>query len=111
MNGFYNNKYRTESARLKYWDYSNPGWYYVTICTKNKKYWFGNIKKGKMYLNKIGEIANTLWQNIPLHFLFVESDYFTIMPNHIHGILILKEQHRRDVACSIFTATKHYEQI
>ena len=53
----YKSKYRIESSRLKDWDYSTPWWYYVTICTKNFKCWFGNVNNGKMLLNDIGKIS------------------------------------------------------
>ncbi len=51
----FKNKYRVETTRLKDWDYSNPGWYYVTICTKEHKIMFGYIESRKMFLNKIGQ--------------------------------------------------------
>lgn len=85
----FRNKYRIESARLKYWDYSTPSWYYVTINTKNKVHWFGKVSDAKMILNKQGIIANDFWLDIPKHYKTVELDEFVIMPNHIHGILIL----------------------
>ncbi|MEJ2617490.1 MAG: hypothetical protein P8Z35_21230, partial [Ignavibacteriaceae bacterium] len=63
----FRNKYRVESQRLKYWNYSSPGWYYVTICTKNMKCWFGEIEDGKMVLNELGKIVEETWKNIPEH--------------------------------------------
>jgi putative transposase len=85
----FRNKYRVESQRLKYWDYSTPGWYYVTICTKNMKCWFGKIENGKMVLNELGKIVVETWKNIPEHYKKIELDYFVIMPNHMHGIMII----------------------
>ncbi|QQS38347.1 MAG: transposase [Ignavibacteriales bacterium] len=85
----YKNKFRIASTRLKEWDYSTPSWYYVTICTKFMKHWFGEIKNDEMVLNDAGKIVETLWNTIPDHYKNVELDEFVIMPNHIHGIIIL----------------------
>jgi len=89
--GTFKNKYRIESARLHGWDYSIPWWYYVTICTKNMNPWFGEVKKGKMVLNDVGKIAFKLFEEIPIHFKYVDIDYFVIMPNHVHGIIIIED--------------------
>ena len=85
----YKNTYRIESARLKEWDYSSPWWYYITINTKDHREWFGKIMKEKMILNEIGKTAEGFWKKIPNHFQNVELDYFIIMPNHLHGIIII----------------------
>ena len=87
----YKNKYRTDSTRLKSWDYKNPWWYYVTICTNNHKEWFGEILNSKMMLNDLGKMASEYWLKIPFHYPEVELDEFIIMPNHLHGIIILNE--------------------
>ena len=87
----YQNKFRIESSRLKDWDYSTPWWYYVTICTKDMKCWFGKVENGKMTYSKIGEKAVEFFINIPEHFPSSEIDYFIIMPNHAHGIIIVKD--------------------
>lgn len=87
----FKNKYRTNSIRLKSWDYTNPWWYFVTVCTKNHKEYFGEIKNTKMVLNDIGRIAEKYWFEIPQHYEIVELDYFVIMPNHLHGIIIINE--------------------
>jgi len=78
-----------KTNRLKDYDYSQPWWYYITICTKDKIEWFGEIKKGKIKLNQYGEIAYQYWEDIPKHFPNVELNEYIIMPNHIHGIVIL----------------------
>lgn len=88
----YHNKYRIPSARLQSWDYGNNGAYYITICTKNRIHFFGNIidtDVPTMQLNAFGEIAHKYWMEIPDHFPFVELANFVIMPNHTHGILII----------------------
>lgn len=87
----YQNKYRIEPARLENWIYSLSGYYYVTLCTKNREYYFGHIAEGKMILSDIGKMAEKYWKEIPVHFPFVSLDEFIIMPNHIHGIVILEK--------------------
>ncbi|HNF28553.1 MAG TPA: hypothetical protein PKV80_29075, partial [Leptospiraceae bacterium] len=83
----YKNKFRIESARLKAWDYSTPGCYFITICTKNREPYFGKIEDGEMYLSDIGAIAENFWKEIPKHFPNIQLDESVIMPDHIHGIL------------------------
>lgn len=83
----FRNQYRTESIRLKHWDYSNPGLYFVTICTKKMQPWFGTVFKRKMILNETGEIAHNEWMKTELLRDNVQLDEFVIMPNHIHGII------------------------
>ena len=83
----YKNKYRIETTRLKDWDYSSNGYYYVTICTKNREHYFGEIKDDAMMLSGTGMIAEKIWHEIPDHFPFVILDEFIIMPNHLHGII------------------------
>ena len=95
----YQNKYRTETARLKSWDYTNPWWYFVTICTKNHKEYFGEIKNEKMVLNELGKIAEQEIRKIELLRDNVEVDYYVVMPNHIHMIIILNEIKCRDNKC------------
>ena len=85
----YQNKYRIESARLKEWDYKNAGWYYVTVCTKNHISWFGKVINCKMILNKLGKIVAREWRQTESIRKNIELDYFVVMPNHIHGILII----------------------
>jgi putative transposase len=93
-------KYRTKSARLDYWDYSSDGWYFVTICTRNRNEFFGEIRNGIMGLNEIGCTAMEFWKDIPNHFGNVFLDEWIVMPNHIHGIIVINNQtnQRRDEA-------------
>ncbi len=111
----FKNKYRVESARLKNWDYGWNGKYFVTIVTKFRKHYFGEIINGEMDLLEIGKYAKKCWCEIPEHFPFVILDEFQIMPNHIHGIIVLnkngdckqinRNRNRRDVACNVSTIT------
>ena len=85
----FHSKYRIESTRLKAWDYSSSAAYFVTLCTLNKEQYFGEIANEKMHWSPLGIAANDCWLAIPQHFPFVELDVFTVMPNHVHGILKL----------------------
>lgn len=89
MSDKFQNKYRTASARLQTWDYAWDAAYFVTICTKNREHYFGEIENEVMNLSGIGIIADVLWQEIKNHAKNIQLGEFTIMPNHIHGIVIL----------------------
>lgn len=82
-------KYHRRSIRLKDYDYSQPGGYFVTVCTKNRECMFGEIIDGAMDLNDLGEIVQKCWKDLPDHFPHIELDTFTIMPSHVHGIIML----------------------
>ncbi len=77
-----------KNQRLKNFDYSQNGFYFVTICTKNRENYFGEIVDGKMILNEYGKIAEQNWKNILNHYQNVDIDEFVVMPNHIHGIIL-----------------------
>ena len=79
-----------KQIRLKDYDYSKSGYYFVTICTRYREEWFGKVKSGITHLSKFGEFAKNFWSEIPEHFEDVEMDEFSIMPNHAHGILIIE---------------------
>lgn len=83
------NKYRVETTRLQKWDYGWNGFYYITICTANRKHYFGKIVDGKMQFSEIGEMAKKYWDEIPQHFPFVKLDAFIIMPDHVHEIIVI----------------------
>ncbi|MBD3626682.1 transposase [Cyclobacterium sp.] len=85
----YKNKYRNASARAQWWDYGWNGAYFITICTRGREHFFGEIDNGIMKLSPMGVIADILWHEIPNHASFVGLGDFVVMPNHIHGILIL----------------------
>jgi REP element-mobilizing transposase RayT len=87
----FKSKYRIESSRLKDYDYSKPGGYFITTVTKNRKCYFGNVINDKMVLNEFGNIVNNYWKEIPKHFPYVAIDEYSVMPNHVHGILILDD--------------------
>ena len=77
------------SIRLKGFDYSQEGFYFITICCENRKHRFGEIENGEMILNECGQIAYNEWVKLSERFPNFELDVFQIMPNHIHGIIAL----------------------
>lgn len=85
----FQNKYRISSARLQHWDYGSNAIYFVTICTQNREHYFGEIADGKMNLSDTGKMADRFWFEIPNHFSFVQLGEFVVMPNHVHGIIII----------------------
>ena len=110
--GFFQNHYRIEPSRLSNWDYSTPGYYFVTICTQDHACLFGEISNGKIRLNDLGHSASDCINQIPTHFLTAKIDEHIIMPNHVHAIIQLcdvnaaKIRHKRDVACYVSTKIK-----
>lgn len=83
----YRGTYRVESARHPDWDYGNPGWYFVTLCTQKRICFFGTIQNGMVGLSHAGCVAHRCWTAIPDHFDHVRLDAFVIMPNHVHGLV------------------------
>ena len=79
-----------KSNRLKNFDYSSSGYYFVTICTRNRECLFGEVVKGKMILNMQGLIINKYWLELQNKFKNISLDVYKIMPNHIHGIIVIK---------------------
>lgn len=75
--------------RLPNYDYSSSGYYFVTLSTKLMKHLFGEIVNAKIKLSAIGRIAKQYWKNIPEHYPYAKLDQFTVMPNHLHGIVII----------------------
>ena len=90
--GKFQNKYRISSIRAQWWDYGWNGAYFITICTQDREHYFGEIQNDKMVLSEVGIIADILWHQIPIHHKNVELGDFVVMPNHIHGILIIDKQ-------------------
>ena len=85
----YQNKYRIASTRLQNWDYSWAAAYFITICTQQRDHYFGDVQNGEMRLSPIGVIADVLWHEIKNHAINIQLDAFVVMPNHVHGILVL----------------------
>ena len=88
----FRNKYRNESSRLPGWDYRNAGTYFITIVTKNRFRYFGEIDNGYMHYSPIGSIAHVLWNEIEYHEKNgVQLGEMVVMPDHLHGIIIVPD--------------------
>ena len=97
----YNPKiHHRRSIRLKGYEYSQTGAYFVTLVTHQRKMLFGEVVSGEMRLNALGEIAEKWWYDIPIHFPNVKTGAFVVMPNHIHGIIIIETECRGAVPAS-----------
>jgi putative transposase len=82
-------KHHRRSIRLSGYDYSKNGTYFITICTRNKECMFGTIVDGAMRLNDIGRIAADSWEWLARQYDYIVLDEWVIMPNHIHGIIVI----------------------
>ena len=91
MTELFDDIYRIKSLRLPERDYSEPGSYFITICTYGQKSYFGNVVDGEMKLNNMGNIVQDIWSEISHYFESVELDICTIMPNHVHWIVTIYE--------------------
>ncbi|MBL7156653.1 MAG: transposase [Candidatus Omnitrophica bacterium] len=78
-----------KSIRLKNYDYTQDGMYYVTVCVNDRKCIFGDVSDGKMILNNEGYMVDEWWRKLPEHFPNVEVDESIVMPNHLHGIIVI----------------------
>ncbi|MBI3166405.1 MAG: transposase [Anaerolineales bacterium] len=87
-------KHHRKSIRLKEYDYSQVGAYYVTIVTYQRDCLFGEVVNGEMILNEYGKVADECWRAIPEHFPNVELGLHVIMPNHVHGIIVIADDRR-----------------
>jgi len=83
-------KYRVQSTRLKNWDYSSNGAYFITICTKNREHYFGEIANEKLQETEQSKICQNVWDDLPNHYPNCILDSFVIMPNHVHCIVIIE---------------------
>jgi putative transposase len=82
------------SIRLPGYDYSQPGAYFVTICIWQRECLLGEIQEGNILLSRYGEVVNFNWFNLIRVYPHIELNSFVIMPNHLHGIIIIKEQNQ-----------------
>ena len=84
-------KYNRRSIRIKDYDYSQAGAYFITICTRERENFLGIIADGSMKLSPFGEIVEVCWENLPYHYPYIILNDFVIMPNHVHGIIVLTD--------------------
>ncbi|OGO51992.1 MAG: hypothetical protein A2148_04100 [Chloroflexi bacterium RBG_16_68_14] len=82
-------RHHRRSIRLLGYDYREAGAYFVTICTQNRECVFGEVVQGQMISNGPGQMVESVWHQLPQHYTGVEVDAFVVMPNHVHGIIIL----------------------
>lgn len=103
-----------KSLRLQGYDYSQEGAYFVTICVQNRLSLFGSISDGEMHLNGAGAMVAAHWLEIPKQFPNIESDFFVVMPNHFHGILVFLDQQQVTLSGALqwfkIVTTKAYVQ-
>jgi putative transposase len=83
------NKYRIPSARWANWDYGRNAAYFVTICTAQFSHDFGEIVNDQLIPTSLGQAAANCWTEISVHFSFVVLEGFVVMPNHVHGIIVI----------------------
>ena len=101
----------TTMTRIKGYDYSQPGFYCNTICVSYHRICFGRVVDGKMHLNALSRIAESVWNSLPDRFPHVRVDAFVCMLNHVHGIIELTEideaqTRRRELSWEIIRAFK-----
>jgi REP element-mobilizing transposase RayT len=82
-------RHHRRSIRLKDYNYAQAGAYFVTVCTHERECVFGNVIAGEVQLNEYGRIVTACWEEIPHHFMGTELDAFVVMPNHIHGVVVI----------------------
>jgi len=82
-------KHHRRSTRLEGYDYSQPGAYFVTICVHHHHFLLGNVVNGKVRLNEYGNVVQTSWEWLNKNYTYVDLDEWTVMPNHLHGIIII----------------------
>ncbi len=113
---------RRKNIRMQGWDFTSPGWYFLTICTRDMRPVFGTVVKGRMVLNEAGRKADKFWREIPAHFPRAVLDEHVVMPNHVHGLLNLaadgwsfhgvtarREAFGKPVAGSVSTIMRSYK--
>jgi len=117
----FQNKYRIPSARWREWNYGDEGAYFITICTKQREHYFGEIENGQMQLSEIGKIARDEWlKSMKIRpDMNLDMECFVIMPNHIHGIVVIgKNEYNsggddgdycRDAMHGVFTGNNEIE--
>lgn len=117
---YFKNKYRINSIRLKGFDYSADGLYFVTICTHNMECWFGDVVEGVMVLNGLGKVVEETWLKMKKVRENIFSDEFIIMPNHLHGIIGIENDNNlnkkrratgESLQCNVETCLRHVSFI
>jgi len=85
--------FHRKSLRLREYDYSQPGYYFITICTQDRECLFGKINNNEMLLNNAGKMILMWWKKLKEKFNFIDLDVCVVMPNHFHGIIVIQDLH------------------
>ena len=83
--------HQRRSIRLAGYDYSQARAYFVTVCSQNRECLFGEVAGGEMKLNEAGRMVQSVWHGLPHHYPHVHLDQFIVMPNHVHGLIVLSD--------------------
>ena len=92
-----------KQPRLTSFDYATPGAYFITICSHDKQVIFGNVRDGRVVLNTLGQLVDSHWRKLPEHWPHASVDLYVVMPNHLHGILMLESVDETGQAASATT--------
>jgi len=104
----FRDRYRIPSTRLKHWDYGKPAFYFVTICTDARYPFFGTISNHAMYMTVLGDIVHNNWSHIPEHFSNIHLNEFIVMPDHIHGVIVIDTVPEVEtLQCNVSTRNTH----
>ena len=95
------NLHHRRSIRLKGYDYSQAGAYFITIVTQGRLCLFGDVVDGEMHLNNAGKMVRRIWDGMPNRFPSIEMDEFVVMPNHVHGVIVLHQPPQPSVGASL----------
>jgi len=100
-----------KNPRLPGYDYSQAGAYFVTICTKNRKWFLGEIRKGVMRPSKAGKMVLSVWQKLPDRFPNMSIDEHIVMPNHLHGVVIIGDNQDDASAASLGAMVRAFKAL
>jgi putative transposase len=88
-------QHQRRSPRLHGYDYAQAGAYFVTICTQERQPCFGSVVDGLVHLTSAGQMVQETWAELPNHYSGIELDTFIVMPDHLHAIIVLLDQHNQ----------------
>ena len=105
------NSLRRRSIRLEHYDYRQPGAYFVTVCTLGRQCWLGEIKEDELTPSIAGEIVRTAWNSLPERYPSISTDAFVVMPNHIHGVIIISSPDDMNVGAQFIASDSKNEGV
>ncbi len=104
-------RYNRQSTRLRTHDYSSAGAYFITVCTHNRENLFGQIKDGMMYPNSLGIIVRDIWLGIPSRYRNIHLDEFVLMPDHVHGIILIPTMGAASSAPTLGNILRYFKSL